>query len=110
MEWLFNPIVQIVLVFLGIVIFIKFSGWASKKKVSAGFKKVAFWLTGLGLVICNVMYAKTGGLETFEVGKTIEGHVVAGNNGMIITLAIALFLVFLFTFALMAEGPESTEA
>ncbi|MGE5380746.1 MAG: hypothetical protein ACM3NT_06715 [Methylocystaceae bacterium] len=110
MQWLFNPLVQVILVFLGIVIFIKFSGWASKQQVSAGFKKAAFWLTGLGLVICNVMYSKTGGLETFEVGKTVEGHVVMGNTGMIVTLGIALFLVFLFTYALMAEGPESPQA
>ncbi|MGE5449838.1 MAG: hypothetical protein ACM3PA_00500 [Methanomassiliicoccales archaeon] len=109
MDWLFNPLVQVVLVVLGIVIFIKFSGWASKQQVSAGFKKAAFWLTGLGLVVCNVMYAKTGGLETFEVGKTIEGHVVLGNSGMAVTLAIALLLVFLFTYALMAEGPQSKE-
>jgi len=101
-EWLSNPFVQIALVFLAIVIFVKFAGWASKQQVSAGFKKAAFWLTGLGLVVCNVMYSQTGGESTF--------HATEGHLGMTITLGIALFLVFLFTYALMAEGPQSTEA
>lgn len=102
MEWLFNPLVQVILIFLGIVVFVKFAGWASKQRVSAGFKKAAFWLTGLGLVICNIMYAKTGGEETF--------HVEHGTFEMTLALGVALFLVFLFTYALMAEGPEKPEA
>lgn len=107
MQWLFNPVVELLLIFLAIVIFVKFAGWASTKTVSAGFKKAVYWLTGLGLIVCNVLFALTGGPEAFEVGKMVEGHLVQGNSGMIVALLVSLILVFLFTFALMAEGPKS---
>lgn len=88
-----NPLFTFLMVLLGIFIFIKFCGWAKKFQLSAGFKKIIFILTGVGLVVFNVMYSM--GNKQF----TSSGDL----NGALVALLASMVWVFIFAFALMAE-------
>ncbi|HEX3010597.1 MAG TPA: hypothetical protein VHQ70_00995 [Syntrophomonadaceae bacterium] len=87
------PIVKILVVLLAIFIFIKFCGWAKKFQLSAGVKKAIFILTGVGLIVFNVLYS---------MGNKA---ILAGNGwgGASIAVVASLVWVFIFAFALMTE-------
>jgi len=88
-----NPLVAIVSILLVIYLFLKFCGWAKSFKLSGGFKKMVYILTGLGAVILNILYALGNKAVTHE-----------GDWGLAtITLVISLIWVWIFAFTLMAE-------
>jgi hypothetical protein len=88
-----NPLFTFLMVILGIFIFLKFCGWAKKFSLSAGFKKAIFILTGVGLVVFNVMYSM--GNKAFAQSGDL--------NGALIAFLASMAWVFIFAFALMAE-------
>lgn len=82
-------------VILAIYIFIKFCSWAKGFSLSGSVKKAIFILTGVALIVCNVLYS---------MGNS---GVREGNwNGALIALAVAIVWVFVFAFALMAENKQ----
>jgi len=88
-----NPLFTFLMVLLGIFIFLKFCGWAKKFQLSGGFKKIIFILTGVGLVVFNVMYS---------IGNKQLAH--SGDvNGALVAFLASMIWVFIFAFALMAE-------
>lgn len=90
-----NDIVTFVIVLAAIYVFIKFCGWAKTVQLSAGFKKAVFILTGVGLIVFNVLYAM--GNSTFTASKYTD------ISMSVIALGSALVWVFIFAFALMSE-------
>jgi len=90
-----NDLVTFLIVLAAVFVFIKFCGWAKKAQLSAGFKKVIFILTGVGLIVFNVLYFM--GNTAFK-----ESHGMDINMATI-ALVSALIWVFIFAFALMAE-------
>lgn len=88
-----NPLFTFLMVLLGIFVFLKFCGWAKKFQLSGGFKKIIFILTGVGLVVFNVMYAM-GNKQFAESGDV---------NGALVAFLASIIWVFIFAFALMAE-------
>lgn len=92
LAFLANPLVELLIVLVTIFIFIKFCGWAKSFKLSGGFKKLVFLLTGVGLVGFNILYAK-GNAAIATQGWTLANYAVIGS----------LVWVFIFAFALMAE-------
>jgi len=88
-----NGLFTFLMILLGIFIFVKFCGWAKKFQLSAGFKKIIFILTGVGLVVFNVMYSM--GNKQF----TSSGDL----NGALVALLASMVWVFIFAFAQMAE-------
>lgn len=88
-----NGLFTFLMILLGIFIFVKFCGWAKKFQLSSGFKKIIFILTGVGLVVFNVMYSM--GNKQF----TSSGDL----NGALVALLASMVWVFIFAFALMAE-------
>lgn len=88
-----NDFVTLLIILAAVYIFLKFCGWAKSVQLSAGFKKVIFILTGVGLVVFNVLYAM--GNKAFAA----QGNL----NMSIIALGSAMVWVFIFAFALMAE-------
>ena len=88
-----NGLFTFLMVLLGIFIFVKFCGWAKKFQLSAGFKMIIFILTGVGLVVFNIMYSM--GNKQF----TSSGDL----NGALVALLASMVWVFIFAFALMAE-------
>ncbi|MGI5920803.1 MAG: hypothetical protein ACOX6I_03625 [Syntrophomonadaceae bacterium] len=87
------PAFKILIVLLAIFIFLKFCGWAKKCKLSAGVKKITMILTGVGLVVFNILYSK-GNAAIEATGDW---------NSASIALLVSLVWVFIFAFALMAE-------
>jgi len=87
-----NPLFTFLMVLLGIFIFLKFCGWAKKFQLSKGLKKVIFILTGVGLVVFNVMYSM-GNKQLASSGDV---------NGALIAFVASMVWVFIFAFALMA--------
>jgi len=90
-----NDFVTFLIVLAAIFIFIKFCSWAKTVELSAGFKKAIFILTGVGLVVFNVMYSMANKAFTASEGMDISMSIIA--------LAAAMVWVFIFAFALMAE-------
>lgn len=90
-----NDFVTFLLVLAAIFIFIKFCGWAKTVSLSAGFKKAIFILTGVGLIVFNVMYSMANKAYKASEGMDISMQMIA--------LGAAMIWVFIFAFALMAE-------
>ncbi len=88
-----NPLITFLMVLLAIFIFLKFCGWAKSFKLSGGFKKTIFILTGLGLIGFNVLYSIGNSAIT-------AGH---GWGTATIALLAAIIWAFVFAFTLMAE-------
>ncbi|MGI5912466.1 MAG: hypothetical protein ACOX6E_07805 [Syntrophomonadaceae bacterium] len=88
-----NPLFTLLVVVVGIFIFLRFCGWSKKFQLPAGLKKLIFILTGLGLVVFNIMYSM-GNSQLADNGEV---------NGAIIALLVSIVWVFIFAFALMAE-------
>lgn len=88
-----NPLVLFLLVLLSIYIFIKFCSWAKKFQLTAGFKKAIYILTGAGLIVFNILYAK-GNALILETGDW---------SGATTALLASFVWVFIFAFALMAQ-------
>lgn len=95
--WITNPVISVLIIFAAIYLFIKFCTWSKQFQLPAAFRKWIFILTGVGMIVFNVMYAK---------GNTLIA--ASGDwSGATIALITSLIWVFLFTFALMAENkPE----
>ena len=88
-----NSLVLLVGIILSIFIFVKFCTWSKKFELSGGAKKWVFILTGLGLVVFNLLYAK---------GNSLIAS--AGDlSGATAALVASIVWVFIFAFALMAE-------
>lgn len=87
------PIFKVLLVLIAVFIFLKFCGWAKKYQLSAGAKKLVFILTGVGLVVFNVLYSQGNAV----IEKTGQW------NSASLALVAAIVWVFIFAFALMAE-------
>ncbi|NLB53668.1 MAG: hypothetical protein GX808_12145 [Syntrophomonadaceae bacterium] len=89
-------LIYIAAILLSIYIFIKFCSWAKSFKLSGTLKKIIFILTGVGLVVFNVLYAQG------------NAAIKAGDSSIaLIAVAGAMVWVFVFAFALMAENkPE----
>lgn len=88
-----NGLVQILIVILAIVVFLKYCGWAKKFKLSAGFKKMIFILTGVGLIAFNVLYS-------------MGNKAIANSNdwGLAsVALLVSFIWALIFAFTLMAE-------
>ncbi len=85
-------------IILATYIFLKFCTWAKGFELSGQVKKVLFILTGLGLIVFNVLYA---------IGNKFinEGNL----NFATIALVSAIIWIFIFAFALMAETKTETE-
>lgn len=80
-------------ILLAVYVFIKFCGWAKGFQLSGKVKKTIFLLTGVGLVVFNVLYAM--GNVAIQTGDW---------SGAFIAVAAAMAWVFVFAFALMAEN------
>ena len=93
----FNPLLVILAVLLVIFIFIKFCGWAKGFQISGGIKKAVFVLTGIGLVVFNLLYS--------------QGNALITNTGdwstATLALASSMIWVWIFAFVLMAETKEA---
>jgi hypothetical protein len=88
-----NPLVVLAIVVVSIYVFLKFCSWAKSKQLSAGVKKWVFIITGLGLVVFNVLYAR-GNAMVHESGDW---------SGATTALLASLVWVFIFAYALMTE-------
>lgn len=79
-------------VLLAIYIFIKFCSWAKNFQLSGQIKKVIYILTGVGLIVFNIIYSKGNSLAT-------------QGDWSVATVALvgSLVWVLIFAFALMAE-------
>lgn len=88
-----NPLVVLAIVAVAIYIFLKFCSWAKGQHLSAGAKKGIFILTGLGLVVFNVLYS---------MGNS-QIHAGGDWSGASTALAASLLWVFIFAYALMTE-------
>lgn len=79
-------------VLLAIYIFIKFCSWAKNFQLSGQIKKAIYILTGVGLIVFNIIYSK---------GNTLA----AQGDWSVATIALvgSLVWVFIFAFVLMAE-------
>lgn len=89
-----NPIFGIVGVLLATYIFLKFCSWAKGHQVSGSMKKWIFILTGVGLIVFNVLYSQGNALIK-----------ASGDwNGATVALLASLIWVFIFAFALMADN------
>ncbi|MEA1959743.1 MAG: hypothetical protein U9N81_00345 [Bacillota bacterium] len=92
-----NPVFSILGVFLATYIFLKFCSWAKGFQLSGSLKKWIFILTGVGLVVFNLLYSKGNALI----------HTTGDWSGATVALAASLAWVFVFAFALMAANkPE----
>lgn len=80
-------------ILLAIYVFIKFCGWAKNFHLSGKVKKAIFILTGVALVVCNLLYAQGN-----------AGILTGDWSGAFIALAVAMACVLVFAFALMAEN------
>lgn len=88
-----NSLVVFLAILLSIYIFLKFCTWAKKFQLSGSVKKWIYLLTGAGLVVFNLLYAKGNALI-----------VASGDwSGATNALLGSLIWVFIFAFALMAE-------
>lgn len=94
-----SALVQLVIIALGIFAFVKFCSFAKKFSLPGKVKLSTYILTGLGLLIMNYM---------FSAAKTGQGAATVMSNPalMYISLAVSLLIVFIFSFALMAETKE----
>ncbi len=88
-----NPLVVLAIVALTIYVFVKFCSWAKSHQLSAGAKKMVFIITGVGLIVFNLLYAR---------GNTLV-HESGDWSGASIALVSSLLWVFIFAYALMAE-------
>ena len=88
-----NPLFVLLLVLVATYIFLKFCSWAKNFQLSGQVKKWTFILTGLGLVVFNVLYSKGNAM----VSSTGDW------SGASVALLGSLIWVFIFAFALMAE-------
>ncbi|MDD2511412.1 MAG: hypothetical protein PHP26_02205 [Syntrophomonas sp.] len=88
-----NPLVVLAIVAASIYIFLKFCSWAKNQQLSAGAKKMVFIITGLGLVVFNVLYVR---------GNTMV-HESGDWSGATTALLASLVWVFIFAYALMAD-------
>lgn len=88
-----NPLFVLLLVLVATYIFIRFCTWAKKFQLSGKLKKWIFILTGVGLLVFNVLYSKGNAM----VNQTGDW------SGATIALVGSLVWVFIFAFALMAE-------
>ena len=93
--WWNNSIFALLAILVAIFIFIKFCSWAKKFQLSAGFKKIIFILTGVGLIVFNVLYSL--GNKTFAASHNQDLSMAT------IALASAMVWTFIFAFTLMAE-------
>ncbi|MGI6514267.1 MAG: hypothetical protein GX052_00085 [Syntrophomonadaceae bacterium] len=91
-----NTIVQLVVVIVGIWAFWKFCTFAKKFSLPGKVKLVTYIITGLGVVFLNWLFssAKQG------MGAQV---VLTNPKLMAVTIIASLFMVLLFSFALMAE-------
>lgn len=88
-----NPLLVLGIVVVATYIFLKFCSFAKGFQLSGGVKKWIFILTGLGLVVFNVLYSR---------GNSIIAE--GGDwSGASMALLASLVWVFIFAFALMAE-------
>jgi hypothetical protein len=88
-----NPLITFLGVLVAIFIFLKFCGWAKNFQLSGGFKKTIFILTGVGLIVFNVLYSM--GNSAIQAGE--------GWGTATIALLAAMAWAFVFAFTLMAE-------
>lgn len=88
-----NPIFVLLVVFAAIFIFIKFCSWAKSFQLSGSVKKWTFILTGVGLVVFNVLYSKGNAAVTANQDWNMASIALVGS----------LVWVFIFAFVLMAE-------
>lgn len=89
----YNPIVLLLSVFLITYIFIKFCSWAKKFQLSGSLKKWVFILTGLGIVVFNILYSM-GNKQVATSGDW---------SGATIAVLASLAWVMVFSFVIMAE-------
>jgi len=88
-----NSAVVFLMILLSVFVFLKFCSWAKKFQLSGGAKKGIFILTGLGLVVFNLLYAKGNALISATGDWSVATTALVGS----------LVWVFVFAFALMAE-------
>ncbi len=93
----YNPVILLIMVFLGIYLFVKFCGWAKKFELSGQLKKWVFILTGVGLVAFNILY-----------GSGNKAIAASGDwSGATIALLVSLVWILFFSFVLMAETKKA---
>ncbi len=91
-----NSIVQLVLVIIGVWAFWKFCTFAKRFSLPGKVKLATYIITGLGVFGMNWLFS--------SAKQGMGGHVVLTNPKlMAIAIIASLFLVLLFSFALMAE-------
>lgn len=90
------------LTFIGIIaaifVFIKFCSWAKGFELAPGVKKAIFIITGIGLIVFNVLYSMGNKLAA-------EGD----WNMATIALVGSLVWVLIFAFTLMTETKAEAE-
>ena len=87
-----NPAVQVLAIVISTYLFLKFCGWAKTFTIPGGFKTTIYVVTGLGLIIFNVLYSK--GNQAVAFGD---------YNPANMALAVSMIFTLIFAFALMAE-------
>ena len=91
-----NAIFQLILVIIGIWAFWKFCTFAKKFSLPGKVKLATYILTGLGVVFFNWLFS--------SAKQGMGGQVVLTNPKlMAIAIIASLFMVLIFSFALMAE-------
>ncbi|MGI6648814.1 MAG: hypothetical protein ACOX5W_07075 [Bacillota bacterium] len=81
-----QSIIELLIIFLAIFVFLKFAGVCKKFTLSSGFKKGVYGLTAVGLIGLNVM-----------AGSDLQLWMIIGG----------FVLVCLFTLALMSETQKA---
>lgn len=89
----YNPLVLLLTVLIAIYVFVKFCSWAKKFELSGQLKKWVFILTGVGVILFNVLYS---------MGNT-RIKLTGDWSGATIALLASLAWVLVFSFVLMAD-------
>ncbi|MDH7479220.1 MAG: hypothetical protein QHH02_04340 [Syntrophomonadaceae bacterium] len=83
-----QSLIELGLMAVAVLVFVKFAGLCKKFTLSAGFKKVVYIITAVSLLVLNLL-----------AGGELQGWMVAAG----------LVMVMLFTAALMSETKSTTQ-
>ncbi|MEQ8201491.1 MAG: hypothetical protein ABRQ24_08745 [Syntrophomonadaceae bacterium] len=89
----YNPIVLLLSVLVVTYLFVKFCSWAKGFQLSGSLKKWVFILTGVGVIVFNILYSM-GNKQIAASGDW---------GGATIAVLASLAWVLVFSFVLMAE-------
>lgn len=94
-----NAIVQLLIVFAAIWVFLKFCSFSKNFALPGGVKKWIYIITGISVVALNWAFSSA----TEGMGAETA---IANEPNMLMALAAAFVMLLIFSFALMSEDKE----